>query len=105
MKAIADHFPIGEAVVQGVQAGVDLFLVCHAAQRQREGIAALVRAVEQGRISRERLEQSLARNQALARRFAHGPEDGVAALGSAEHRALAQGLWADDFSGADPTER
>lgn len=104
MKAIADHFSVARAVVEGVIAGVDLFLVCHHASVQRAAIDALVEAVKQGRVSEQRLEQSRARLAALAKRFAHGPEDLLGTLGSARHRELAQGLELGVFAGKDPTE-
>ena len=61
MKAIADNFPIGEASVRSIQAGCDLLLICHSEARQREGIDALKKALDQGALSPERLDQSLAR--------------------------------------------
>ncbi len=105
MKAIADHYSIERAVVEGLEAGVDLFLVCHLATRQWSAIDAVVKAVESGRLSVERLEASRARLAALERRFVHGPEDLLSTLGSSEHRALAKGLSVEEFTGVDPTER
>jgi beta-N-acetylhexosaminidase len=70
MKAIADHFGIGEAAVRGTLAGVDLFLVCHRADRQREMIDAVVKAVESGRIPRARIDEANARLDALEKKFA-----------------------------------
>lgn len=103
MKAIADNYRVEEAAVQCVLAGVDLMLVCHRADRQRGAIEALVKAVESGRVPRERIDASNRRLDALAARFGHPPEDRLAALGGEEHRALARGLSAD-FVGKDPTE-
>ncbi|OJH42348.1 beta-N-acetylhexosaminidase [Cystobacter ferrugineus] len=103
MKAIADHYSVEEAAVQGTLAGVDLFLVCHQADVQRRAIAALVRAVESGRVPRERIAEAHRRLARLESRFAHGPEDRLATLGDEQHRALAHGL-ASSFSGKDPTE-
>jgi len=105
MKAIADHFSVERAVVEGLEAGVDFFLVCHLAQRQWSAIDAVVASIKSGRLSIERLEASRARLSALERRFVHGPENLLQTLGSAEHRQLAQGLSADTFAGVDPTER
>ena len=105
MKAIAAHFPISDAVVAGVNAGVDLFLVCHHVDVQREAISALADAVKAGRVSEERLAQATARVDALATRFARPAESLLARLGSAEHAALAHGLHAGEFRGVDPTER
>ncbi len=104
MKAIADHFTVEAAVVEGVEAGADLFLVCHTPALQRRAIEALKAAVKTGRLAAERLEQSRARIAAVARRFARGPEDLLHTLGSAEHRRLAEGLSADTFALKDPTE-
>jgi beta-N-acetylhexosaminidase len=92
MKAIADHFSIAEAVTRGLNAGVDLFLVCHTPQKQREAIDQIVRAVEQGRVARERLEEAAGRVGALAQKFARPASDADpgAILNCAAHQALAQ---------------
>jgi beta-N-acetylhexosaminidase len=103
MKAIADHYSVEEAAVQGTLAGVDLFLVCHQADVQHRAIEALVRAVESGRVPRSRIAEAHRRLARLESRFAHGPEDRLATLGDEQHRALAHGL-ASSFSEKDPTE-
>ena len=103
MKAIANYYSVEEAAVQGTLAGVDLFLVCHRVDVQRRAIEALVKAVESGRVPRERITEAHRRLARLEARFAHPPEDRVATLGDAEHRALADGL-ASTFAGKDPTE-
>ena len=105
MKAIADHYSIERAVVEGLEAGVDLFLVCHLASRQRSAIDAVVTALKSGRLTVERLEQSRARLALLESKFVHGPEMLTGRLGSRQHQVLAEGLSADDFTGIDPTER
>jgi beta-N-acetylhexosaminidase len=103
MKAIADNYSVPEAAVQGVLAGVDLFLVCHHADVQRAAIDAVEAAVRSGRIPEARITESNRRNEALAKRFAHPAQDRTAQLGSAEHRALASGFEAVAV-GKDPTE-
>lgn len=103
MKAIADHYGVAEAAVLGARAGVDLFLVCHHASEQRAAIEAVVKSVESGRIPRARIEEANARLDALLARFAHPPEERLHTLGSAEHRALREGLAAGE-GGRDPTE-
>jgi len=103
MKAIADHYSVEEATVQGTLAGVDLFLVCHRADVQRRAIEALVKAVESGRVPHQRVLEAHRRLDALCARFAHPAEDRFATLGDAQHRALAEGL-ASSFAGKDPTE-
>jgi beta-N-acetylhexosaminidase len=103
MKAIADHYSVEDAAVRGTLAGVDLFLVCHHANVQRKAIAAVVQAVESGRIPRSRIDEANARLDRLLAKFAHPPEDRLATLGSEEHLALARGFSAKDL-GKDPTE-
>ncbi|MHB8877114.1 MAG: beta-N-acetylhexosaminidase [Myxococcaceae bacterium] len=103
MKAIAERYDLGEVAVLGAAAGVDLFLVCHRADRQRAVIEALVRAVESGRLPLSRVEEANARLDALSARFAHPPEDRLATLGTPEHQALRAGLSAA-AAGPDPTE-
>lgn len=104
MKAISEHFSIERAVVEGLLAGVDLFLVCHRADVQRAAIEAVVKAVETGVIPRAHLDQARARVRTLVEKFVRGPEDLLSTLGNPAHHALAQGLHADSFVGKDPTE-
>lgn len=104
MKAISEHFSVERAVVDGVKAGVDAFLVCHRADVQRRAIDALVKAVESGEVSRARLDEARSRVAVLVQRFVRGPEDLLHTLGSAEHQSLREGLSVDTFVGRDPTE-
>jgi beta-N-acetylhexosaminidase len=104
MKAIAEHFKIEEAVVQGTLAGVDLFLVCHKAEVQRRAIDALVQAVKSGRVPEARIDEAQRRLTAFSQRFVRPWEDRLAALQSPEHLALAAGLQAGAVRGVDPTE-
>jgi beta-N-acetylhexosaminidase len=104
MKAIAEHFSVEDAIVRSLGAGCDLFLVCHKAPVQRRCIEALVKAVSDGRVSEQRLEEARARVAELVKRFVRGPEDKVGELGSAAHLELARGLDAQSVAGRDPTE-
>ncbi|WP_139488648.1 beta-N-acetylhexosaminidase [Brevibacillus dissolubilis] len=61
MKAISDHFGTERAAVLAVEAGVDQVLISHRMDRQVGAIEALVQAVESGRISEERINQSVER--------------------------------------------
>ncbi|MBI5068790.1 MAG: beta-N-acetylhexosaminidase [Deltaproteobacteria bacterium] len=106
MKAVAEHFPLAEAVVASVNAGVDVILVCHRPGVQHAAIDALRAAVERGHISRERLQEAQAR-AAVLRRWAGPPPDADALAGvlrTPEHLALAARLPADG-PGQDPTAR
>jgi len=98
MKAIVDHFGVADAVVRGLDAGVDAFLVCHAASRQEEALEALVKAGESSSRGRSRLLQSAGRMRALRKGFLPY-EKGVFSnvlpwLGAAAHRALAETIRA-----------
>ena len=88
MKAVADNFGTAEAAVMAIEAGVDLVLICHTLDTQREAREAILKAVVDGRITESRLDESVARIAALkesyslqSRRFAD-PE----ALGSVLRR-------------------
>lgn len=105
MKAVADHFPIERAVVEGLDAGVDCFLVCHHADVQRRAIAAVVKAVRSGRLAEAQVRAAQERVARMTRQFARGAGFQAPALGSAEHQRLAEGLEASAFVGRDPTER
>ncbi|HZY03779.1 MAG TPA: beta-N-acetylhexosaminidase [Anaeromyxobacteraceae bacterium] len=61
MKAVAEHFPLEEAVPASVAAGVDGLLVCHDHPVQARAIDLLRQAVERGEVSRERLAEARAR--------------------------------------------
>ncbi|AKU93082.1 Beta-hexosaminidase [Vulgatibacter incomptus] len=112
MKAIADHFGIEDAVVRGVNAGVDLFLVCHKPALQHRAIDALIAAVERGDVSRDRLEQAGRRVDTLVARFARpkDPRPSLELLGCDAHRELVRRVEALAGAapltpGRDPTER
>ena len=61
MGAISNTYGMGEAAVLAVEAGCDLLLVCHGADNLAEAHAALVEAVDSGRIPEERLDESVYR--------------------------------------------
>src|SRR5688572_9271679 len=103
MKAIIDQYSLEEAAVQGAIAGVDLFLVCHKPERQRAVIDALVKAVEDGRLARSRVDDANARLDIVEKKFTRPPEDLLHTLGSSQHQTLARGL-SGTTDGKDPTE-
>lgn len=69
MHAIIDHYGIEEATVQSILAGCDMPLICKDRNREAAAMDALDKAVADGTISSERLEQSLARVARLKQRF------------------------------------
>jgi beta-N-acetylhexosaminidase len=93
MHAIIDHYGIEEATVQSILAGCDMPLICKDRNREVAAISALDKAVADGTISVERLEQSLARIARLKERFLlpYRPvviSDAKLVVGCRSHRAL-----------------
>ncbi len=86
MKSIANTWGFGEATVRSVEAGADLILALGPFEQQLESLAALVKAVKEGRISEARLDQSLARIATLRNKFPAFPQAELSKL--AEHRQL-----------------
>jgi len=104
MKAVADHFPLEEAVPAAFAAGVDSLLVCHQAELQHRAIDLARTAVESGAVSRERLAEASRRVAALLR-WAGPPPDPRRArehLRREEHLALAARI-PPLATGRDPT--
>ena len=93
MKAIAAHWPAGEAAVLAAEAGCDLLPVCSSADAQVEACEALVRAVEAERLAWLDIERAASRVAGLRQRFASSvppdPRRARAAAGTLEARALA----------------
>ena len=90
MKAITDGWGTGEAAVLTVLAGVDMPLFSHTRERQEIAWHALLDAAESGRIPIARIDQSVARIQALKRRFALENRPPLNIVHSKEHQALAK---------------
>jgi beta-N-acetylhexosaminidase len=95
MKAVADHYEFDDALVRGLNAGVDLFLICHSPTKQRQAIEIIAQAVKDGRVERRRLEEAAGRVDTLVKRFAGAARAGTAedlaeVLNSAEHQAIAE---------------
>jgi len=61
MQAIADHFGSGESAVMAIEAGADMIICGRGYKEHKEAVQALVESVENGRLTRERLEESLRR--------------------------------------------
>lgn len=61
MAAISDTYGMGEAAVLAMEAGCDLLLVCHEADNLTAARETLLAAVDSGRISMERLNESVYR--------------------------------------------
>ncbi len=69
MHAIIDHYGIEDATVRAILAGCDMPLICRDRNREVVAITALDKAVADGTVPVERLEQSLMRIRRLKTRF------------------------------------
>jgi len=93
MRAVADHAPVEELVVESLLAGVDHFLVREPLERQERAFAALVKAGESRPEVRARIEESAARvahfKSKLRVPMPAAPGELLARLGTHESQALA----------------
>ncbi|MCS7068379.1 MAG: beta-N-acetylhexosaminidase [Meiothermus sp.] len=69
MKAITQHYSVGEAAVKSLQAGADMILSLGKPEVQASQAAAIRQALENGSLSREQARQSQQRLQEAAERF------------------------------------
>ncbi|MDD3840970.1 MAG: glycoside hydrolase family 3 N-terminal domain-containing protein, partial [Clostridia bacterium] len=69
MGAITENMDLGQAAIKAVNAGSDIILVCHGYHDQVAIIKALKTAVEQGDISRQRIDQSVYRIISLKQKY------------------------------------
>ncbi len=96
MKAITDGFDgpdklnAGESAVLAALAGVDILLFSHSRAKQAAAYAALLEAAESGRIKTERIDKSLARIQAIKRRFQLQDSPPLDIVACDAHRSLAK---------------
>ncbi|KAB3533108.1 beta-N-acetylhexosaminidase [Alkaliphilus serpentinus] len=61
MKAITTQYPTEEAAIKAIEAGVDIVLIVADGNKVEKTIASLRKAVESGRLTEERINQSLRR--------------------------------------------
>ena len=61
MGALANHYTFVDMAVQSILAGSDILLVCHEYEHMQEAYNGLMKAVKDGRISKERLDESVKR--------------------------------------------
>ncbi len=104
MRAIADHYGVEEAVVRGLNAGVDQFLCCHTAEIANRAIDAVLRAVETGTISRETLATANRRIETFSARYARPALENpdLSVLRCDAHRAIIERI-SRGAEAADPT--
>lgn len=104
MRAIVDHFGVGDAAIAAVRAGCDILLALGPQALQQEVLEHLARAIETGEIPAARVAEALARVEAAAGRWgldgsalASGPRPAgfaaavdPAAVDPAEHDRIAR---------------
>ncbi len=93
MHAIADHYGIGDAAVQAIQAGCDMPLICKDRSQIVAAFHAVQKAAADGDLLRGRLAQSFARIRRLKERFlcSYRPatiSDAKLVVGCQSHKAL-----------------
>lgn len=96
MKGVADKWGTANAALGCIKAGADCPLICHTLSTQREAVEGIIRAVETGEVSMERLDESVHRVLELKERFGIlagvtpvDPNAAEAIVSSEEKKALA----------------
>jgi len=87
MQAIADRYGVGEAAVMSVEAGADIVLACGPFENHIATVEGLIEAVESGRLSEQRLDESLERIFHLKQRYCRDPEP-APSYSVAEHKSF-----------------
>lgn len=95
MRAITDHYGPGDAAVAALGAGADLLLYCHRQDDLRAGVAAVERALREGRLAPERIADAHRRVLALIRwRARHRRLLPLSVVGTRAHARLNTSLRA-----------
>jgi beta-N-acetylhexosaminidase len=92
MKAVSRSLPLADASVAAIEAGCDAVLLCNStADEQATALEALVYAMEQGRLTRKRVDDALRRQQEAKARLATVPRaPALDVVGCDAHRAVAE---------------
>jgi beta-N-acetylhexosaminidase len=95
MRAVADHYGVGDAAVLAISAGCDVVLVCRGEDLQEEALGRIAREARESATFRRML-AAAARRTGRLREWAASKgrcRPNPRAVGSARHRALARLLW------------
>lgn len=90
MGAIVKHFTVERAAVDALRAGADLLLVCHSLERALLARDTCMRALSDGTLSRQRVEQAEQRITVLKRRHQRRPVATAQAIGVLAHQQLVE---------------
>jgi beta-N-acetylhexosaminidase len=74
MQAVADRWGVAEAAVMSVQAGADIVLACGSFETHIATVEGLIEAVKDGRLTEDRLDESLRRIFRLKAKYCRNPE-------------------------------
>ena len=98
MKAMAATWPLPEASVEALKAGVDVVLLCNSTQdEQVEALEAIIHALESGALPESRVEDALARQWRAKTRFAdvlRATPDPISAVGLDAHQRISDRMAA-----------
>lgn len=90
MNAITDAYGAAESAVLTVLAGVDMVMFSHTQERQEQAYQAVLAAVKSGRITEDRINQSVARIQTLTQQYEYKNPPPLDIIQSESHLKLAQ---------------
>lgn len=89
MDAIQKCFGIGKGVVEGLRAGIDLIFISHTPAAVMEGIEAVKKALKEGILSMERLDDAVSRILEAKRKYAGNVKIDLAQAGTEEQITFA----------------
>lgn len=107
MSAVADKWPVEQLVLEGLHAGVDLFLICHTFALVRRALVAVRGGLKDGTLDPEIVRNALRRVATLKERFIGAPapadlEEAKKIVRCAPHLELAERLAQDAGDGTRP---
>ena len=93
MGAIAKNYPIGEATVNAIKAGVDVILIGNNIEKQKKAVRSTLEAIGKGKLSEVRIEESIKRiikvkNRYLLPYHPANYDDVKALVGCREHKEV-----------------
>ena len=90
MGAIVRHFTVEQAAVDALRAGADVLLICHSLDRAIAARDACARALHDGALSHQRVEQARQRIAALKQMHSQQRPAPTIAIGALEHQQLVE---------------
>ena len=103
MAAVKEYYGIAKGAVEGLKAGIDLIFISHTASAVEEAVLAVKKAVEDGELSMERIEDAAAR--VLAAKEMFGKCDwNMEKVGTKQQIQFAEGFLAKTSRPLDQTK-